>query len=112
MASAVRVRGVSGQSAPEHMSLLRQVAAALLHGGEGLVARNRGEALVVIPGSLALGRSLDLEQVHLVGPAAARQNPSVAGEEVVDRQFLQFLRNRYGLVRSGRLHGLEILQDR
>src|SRR3954465_5921197 len=39
-------------------ALLRERAAALLWGGEGLVARDGGELLVIVPGRLRLGRCL------------------------------------------------------
>src|SRR5215207_10495010 len=71
-------------TAPRRASL-RHHAAALLHSGEGLVARNCGEVLVIVPGTLALVQRLDLEQIHVVHHAAVLQHLAFAGEEVVNR---------------------------
>src|SRR4051794_37380001 len=54
--------------------LVGYLAAALLQGGEGLLARDGREVLVVVVGALALLGLLDLEQVHVVDHAAVGEH--------------------------------------
>src|SRR5215204_7015456 len=90
-------------------SLLRQRAAAVLRGREGLVARDRREVLVVVPRPLRFRRLLDLEQVHVVHHAPVLEHLALLGEEVLDRHLVQLLRHRLGLVGAGGLDRLEVL---
>src|SRR5574341_1115845 len=46
--------------------LVDQGALGLRQRQEGLVARHRGQELVVVPGVLGFGLRLDLEQIHVV----------------------------------------------
>ncbi len=75
--------------------LLRQRAAALGRGRIGLVAGHHGELLVVIPWLLGFRRLLDLEQIEVLHHAAIGEHLAALGEGVIDRKFLQLLRDSF-----------------
>src|SRR4051794_38160960 len=108
-AAAAEAAAGSGATAAAIDALMRSsplvgdLAAALLEGGEGLVARDGREVLVVVVGALALLGLLDLEQVHVVDHAAVGEHLALAGEEVVHRHLVQLRGDRLGGVGAGRL---------
>ena len=51
----------------EPLRLLRQLAAALLDSLEGLVAGDRGQVFVIVPGGLAFVRGLHRSNLKAVG---------------------------------------------
>src|SRR3972149_1855124 len=73
---------------PAPPPLLAPRAIALGDGPEGLVGRDGGADLVVVPGVLGLGRLLDLEQVGGVDLPAVGPDHTLAEERVVGRRLL------------------------
>src|ERR1700727_1976581 len=82
-----------------------QRATAVLERAEGLIARDFGENLVVVPWAFRLFGLLDLEQKHAVDHAAVLAQHAVVGEGVPHPRFTHLGQHRLGVPGTRGLHG-------
>src|SRR5690606_912137 len=91
---------------------LDQAALALGKRREALLAGDRLDDPVVVPGILRFLRRLDLHQVHVVRQLAVGSQRRVAGEGIVDLHGLERGNHIVHVVRTGLLDRPQVVQNR
>src|ERR1700722_2367516 len=111
--SAFRNEGSAARTAePSKGLLLQQCTGALVERRKGLVARNRADQLVEIPGTLGFRGLLDLEQVGRMDAAAVGFDRTLAEQRIVGRHRLHLVDDLDAVMRiaAERFQRLEIMQ--
>src|SRR3981189_3474594 len=83
-------------------SMRGQRATSFGKGTERLIAWNRAEDVVIVPGLGRLRRSLHLGKIHVVNEPAVFSQMAVLDIKVVHRRRTHLCHHRLCLVRSGR----------
>ena len=85
----------------EGLALLDQRATAFLQREKRLIAGDRSQDVVVVPGAGRLRRRLDLDEIHVVQEPAVCAHRAVLGIEVVHRNLVHLGHDRFRLIGAG-----------